>query len=66
MASGPDMNPGHWIEIQDRAQVMIMMFYSTIVEHPTVIETPELAAAADKISAALADFYQLAVRTAPE
>jgi hypothetical protein len=53
------LNLGHWIEIQDRAHMAHEFFIRSVADHPAVIETPELAAAADKLSLAQGDFYQL-------
>ena len=55
----PEINDGHYIELTDRCHVMASMFYDHIVEHPLAIEDEEIKRAAEHISEALYDFYQI-------
>ena len=54
-----EINDGHYIELTDRCHVMASMFYDHIVEHPLAIEDVEIKQAAEHISEALYDFYQI-------
>lgn len=46
-------------EAMDRAGVAVSHFYDYVEEHPTVVHDPELAAAAEKVTSAMANFYGL-------
>ncbi len=54
-----EINDGHYLELTDRCHVMASMFYDHIVEHPLAIEDDEIKRAAEHISEALYDFYQI-------
>lgn len=54
-----EINEGHYLELTDRCHVMASMFYDHIVEHPLAIEDEEIKRAAEHISEALYEFYQI-------
>jgi len=54
-----EINDGHYLELTDRCHVMASIFYDHIVEHPLAIEDEEIKRAAEHISEALYDFYQI-------
>lgn len=53
-----ELNDGHFHEVQHTAHLMQDMFNNYILDHPAVMQTPELKEAADKAMDVLCDFYQ--------
>jgi len=60
MPSDAALGPGHYHEVLHTAHIVSSMFDQFIREHPATQQSPALREAADSLSSALADFYQLA------
>lgn len=60
------INPGHWIEAQDRAYLAQGFFEQNVAAHPAIRSAAELARAADAIVEAMAEFYQRVGRARPD
>ena len=51
------LNNSHWHEVLDRIHILIQMLDMSLSTHPTIMQTPTLAALVDTIDEKLGDLY---------
>ena len=54
-----ELNPGHWHEATDRTHIIILMINDFLIEHPAIMQSPEIRKLCQEAGAKLGEAYQL-------